>query len=189
MAYPEIIHRKSYDDKWVAHHLIFSCFRQQPFFSGERAPGWFLEFLAKGRSAKLFDLWGFVIMPEHVHLLILPAEGVLIRNILTKVKRPFSGQVVDWVSKNSPDFLEKMIDEQPNGKKTYRFWQRGGGYDRNLRGTRDIHEKLHYIQDNPVRRKLVERPEDWPWSSARAWATGKDDPIAIDRASFPVLVK
>jgi putative transposase len=86
-----------------------------------------------------------------------------------------------------PAFLEKMTDRQPCGKVTHRFWQRGGGYDRNLRSVPDVHEKIKYIHENPLRRGLVARAEDWPWSSARAWATGMNQPIRIDWEMLPPL--
>jgi putative transposase len=134
-----------------------------------------------------FDLWGYVIMPEHAHLLIWPREGVEIRAILQSLKLPVAQRAIRWLKEQAPRFLARLLDVQPDGKRAYRFWQRGGGYDRNMRSTRDTHEKLHYIHKNPVRRKLVARPEDWPWSSARAWATGVDEPLKIDRESFPPL--
>ena len=59
--------------------------------------------------------------------------------------------------------------------KPYQFWQDGGGYDRNLRTAEELREMLKYVHNNPVRRELVARPEDWPWSSAnsgRACAMG-----------------
>jgi putative transposase len=86
-----------------------------------------------------------------------------------------------------PAFLSRLEDRQPNGTMAYRFWQRGGGYDRNLRTLADIYEKIHYVHNNPVRRGLVAVAEDWPWSSCRTWQTGDDLPIAIDRASLPSL--
>ena len=81
-----------------------------------------------------------------------------------------------------------MADVQPSGKVTHRFWLRGGGYDRNLRSVSDVHEKIQYIHANPVRRGLVVNPEDWLWSSARAWLCNVDEPIGIDRDSVPPLV-
>jgi putative transposase len=57
-----------------------------------------------------------------------------------------------------------------------------------MRSVRDTHEKLRYIHRNPVRRGLVARAEDWPWSSALAWATGAEDPMKIDRETLPVLI-
>ena len=187
MAKGEWIHRKSWDTPWTAHALTFSCFARQAFFRGRQSPRWFLEVLDEARVKTPFDLWAFVIMPEHVHLLILPHDGVLVRSILAAVKQPMTRRVLNWVEKNNPGFLSRMADRQPSGKTAYRFWQRGGGYDRNMRSTREVHEKARYIHNNPVRRGLVERAEDWPWSSARAWETGTDQSIRLDRQSFPPL--
>ncbi len=75
-------HRKTckrWDIPWDAHYLTFSCFRRQPLLAKTRPCLWLLKSLAKVRVARPFDLWGFVIMPEHVHLLLLPHEGVTIR--------------------------------------------------------------------------------------------------------------
>jgi len=187
MSFEKWIHRKSLDIPWDAHYLTFSCFGRRPFFKGRQSPGWFLEFLDRARTRVGFDLWGFVIMPEHVHLIVLPHEGVMIRTILARIKEPLARRVVEWVNTNSPRFLERMTDRQPCGKITHRFWQRGGGYDRNLRSTRDVHEKLNYMHNNPVVRELVDKAEDWPWSSCRAWKDGTDIPIRIDRETFPQL--
>ena len=88
------------------------------------------------------------------------------------------------IKQNAPDFLKHMEDIQPNGKRYSRFWMRGGGYDRNLRSLDDVREKIRYIHANPVRRNLVDKVEDWKWSSYRAWQSGEDYPIAIDRESL-----
>jgi putative transposase len=183
------VHRKSYDVEWQPHALTFSCFGRRPFFSGKRSPRWFLEVLNAARQRVRFDLWAFVIMPEHVHLVLLPAPGVLIRQILWQIKRPMTERVLNWVRRTDPRFLSQMADRQPNGKLTYRFWQRGGGYDRNLRTAQETHEKIKYTHDNPVRRGLVEKSEDWPWSSARAWLEGTGNPLRLDLDSLPPLYK
>jgi putative transposase len=78
-----------------------------------------------------------------------------------------------------------MADAQPNGLVRYRFWQRGGGYDRNIWSLGEVLEKVRYIHENPLRRGLVDRPEQWPWSSWRAWECGVDEPLPIDRHSLP----
>lgn len=119
-------------------------------------------------------------MPEHVHVVVLPHKNVRISRILVAMKAPVAKRAVLWVRANAIDFLKCMEDRQPNGECHYRFWQRGGGYDRNLRTTEDIREKIRYIHANPVRRGLVSVPEDWYWSSYRAWETGGDTPIPID---------
>ncbi len=139
------------------------------------------------RSKHPFDLWAWVVMPEHVHLVLLPHKQSTIAGILTTMKQSVSRRAMIWLKENSPRYLEKLADKQPNGKRAYRFWQRGGGYDRNLRSTRDVHEKVLYVHQNPVKRGLVKTPELWEWSSANVWHTGLNGPLSLDRDSVPTL--
>ena len=125
-------------------------------------------------------------MPEHVHIVLWP-ENETISSILSTIKQSVSKRAILWLKDNAPDFLERLLDAHPGSKSSYRFWQRGGGYDRNLRSVRDIHEKVRYLHENPVRRGLVSRPIDWYWSSASAWESGVDEPLMIDRHSLPPL--
>jgi putative transposase len=62
----------------------------------------------------------------------------------------------------------------------YCFWQRGGGYDRNVIDARTLFSMIEYIHNNPVRRGLVEDATDWIWSSARFYAGARDVPIRMD---------
>jgi putative transposase len=179
------VHRKSRDVDWDVHNLTFSTFGRQGFFRGRLAPVWFLESLGRARAAAPFHLFAYVIMPEHIHIVLQPLPGVTMRRILWLLKRPVTARALAWVRENTPDFLRKMEDRQPGGEVTYRFWLRGGGYDRNLRSARDVHEKIAYNHDNPVRRGLVARPEDWPWSSAREWITREPGPVPIDWTAVP----
>jgi len=173
--------RKSYDIPNQAHCLTFSCFQQRPFFSRPRCCQWMLESIADGRKKELYDLLGYVIMPEHVHIIVVPKPNMLIRNILASLKLPVSKRALLWVRQNAPSFLKQMEDRQPNGDIHYRFWQRGGGYDRNLRSQDDIREKINYLHANPIRRKLAANCSDWPWSSYHVWMSGEDTPIPVDR--------
>ena len=126
-------------------------------------------------------------MPEHVHLLLRPHDGVAISGILSAIKQPVAKRAVLWAKREAPAVLEVMADRQPNGECSYRFWQRGGGYDRNLWTPADIHEKINYIHRNPLRRGFVERVEDWRWSSWHTWECGKNDLLPIDRETIPAL--
>jgi putative transposase len=173
------------DEPWQAHHLTFSCFRRQPFFLGRQSPDWFLECLDTARRLAGFDLWAYVIMPEHVHLVILPHDEAAIRDILFRMKRPMTAKVLNWVTGHNPEFLIRMTRRHANGTSTYHFWQAGGGYDRNLRSAREIYEKIGYVHDNPVRRKLVPAAELWTWSSAQCWLTGQQGQIRLDLESLP----
>jgi putative transposase len=132
----------------------------------------------------MYDLWGFVFMPDHVHVVLLPRPDIRTSQVLKTIKSSVSKRAILWVKRNAPDFLKQMEDIQPNGDAHYRFWQRGGGYDRNLRSLEDVREKIRYIHANPVRCGLVDSPEKWYWSSYHAWETVEDVPIPIDRESL-----
>ncbi|PHS11065.1 MAG: hypothetical protein COA78_10465 [Blastopirellula sp.] len=166
--------RKSFDKEGDAHFLTFSCYRRLPLFTKERTCRWMIEAINLSKQRNPFDLWAWVIMPEHIHLVLLPQSNVRIASILTSMKLSVSKRAIAWTEEHAPDFLDQLLDLQPNGKRSHRFWQRGGGYDRNLRTTRDLHEKIRYVHQNPVKRRLVEKAETWPWSSAKDWENGTD---------------
>lgn len=179
--------RKVYDRDDDAHFITFSCNRRLPLLTKERTCCWLIEAIELSRRKNPFALRAWVITPEHVHLVLLPQNGVRISSILTTMKQSVSRRAINWLRNHSPAFLNQLLDEQPNGKRSNRFWQRGGGYDRNLRSTRDVHEKILYVHQNPVKRGLVATPEDSQWSSARSWSVGSDKPLEINRESVPSL--
>ena len=104
--------RRSYDVPGHAHYLTFSCWRGQRFLAAERGCLWLLEAIGAARRVHPFDLWAWVIMPEHVHML-LPADGVSISGILKSVKQPVAKRAVEWVRRNSPEWLPQILDAQP----------------------------------------------------------------------------
>jgi len=179
--------RKSHDIQGQAHYLTFSCFRNQPFLAKERTCQWLIDAIKSARVKNSFELWAWVIMPEHVHLLLLPMGDTKINKILTAVKLSVGKTASIWVRENSPEFLAKMTDTQPNGKEFVRFWQRGGGYDRNIYSVDEVYEKINYIHNNPVRRGLVKYPGDWYWSSYRYYEYNDCEPIDVDRESLPPM--
>ena len=149
---------------------------------------WFLEYLAKAREKHVFDLWAYVLMPEHVHLLICPRqEEYSISDILNDLKQPVTHMMLKYVRRHAPSFLPRMRDEQPSGKVSHRFWQRGGGYDENMLEAQVIHATIDYIHANPVRRGLVDAPEDWPWSTAGYYLDHREAFLVPDTDSLPAL--
>ena len=88
--------------------------------------------------------------------------------------------------KNNPELFKQMCIKTGK-KKVFRFWQVGGGYDRNLQSAKVIHASIQYIEANPVRTKLAENPEDWKWSSARV--RRYQEGLLPDDIDIPYLMK
>ncbi len=107
-----------------------------------------------------FDLcmYGYVVMPDHVHLL------------LSERKR---GTLADAIKSLKQGVSRRLIGEAEH------FWQKRY-YDFNVRNEAQFVEKLRYIHRNPVVRGLCERPEDWQWSSFVHYATGQEGVIEIE---------
>ena len=176
---------KRYNDPGHAHELTFTCFRNQPLLSKDRSRTWLVDAIELAKLQHSFHIWAYVIMPEHAHLLIWPTTPCYsVSKILASVKLSVTRKALTYVRKNSPAFLSRMKDLQPNGEIHYRFWQRGGGYDRNSTEPLAIWNQIIYIHANPVRRGLCRYPEDWMWSSAGLYAGLRDGPLSIDRDSL-----
>jgi putative transposase len=126
------------------------------------------------------------MMPEHAHLLIWPTLPKYdISKILATIKLSVTRKALSHVQRTAPHFLARMKDSQPNGEVHYRFWQRGGGYDRNSTEPVTIWQQIEYIHANPIRRRLCAQANDWYWSSAGVYAGLRTGPIPIDQESLP----
>ncbi len=145
-----------------------------------------IDAINESRAKHGFHLWAYVLMPEHVHLLLWPTQPAYsISRILTTLKQPVSKRALLFLRERAPMFLLQMEDRQPNGSRYYRFWQRGGGYDRNFTEPASIWKEIEYIHANPVRRGLCHRATDWIWSSANEHEFPGTGLLTIDRSSLP----
>jgi putative transposase len=95
------------------------------------------------------------------------------------VKEPVARKAMAYLRSQAPHWLPRLKVQE--GKRVrYRFWQPGGGYDRNVTRSETLRSMIEYIHANPVRRRLVAMPEDWEWSSARWYAGLQPAKIAMD---------
>ncbi len=101
---------------------------------------------------------GYVVMPEHVHLLVAEPLRAPLATALQSLKQSVA---------------RRLIGERAQ------FWQRRY-YDFNVCTGKKRIEKLRYIHRNPVKRGLVEKPEEWEWSSFRHYATGCASPVELE---------
>jgi putative transposase len=90
-----------------------------------------------------------------------------IDRLLFAIKRPFSYRIKQFLIEAHSPLLEKLTINQRPGISTFRYWQEGPGYDRNLMNAFAVQSAIDYIHLNPVRRGLCNSAIDWLWSSAR----------------------
>jgi putative transposase len=149
--------RRIHGGNW--HFITYSCNRRQQLFSSARRKDLFLRILEEVRAKHSFVVGGYVVMPEHFHLLISePARGTL--SLTMQVLK----QRVSRACRKKQRQRQQMnlwATDLPSA-----FWRRRY-YDFNVYSQRKYTEKLLYIHRNPVKRGLVASPELWRWSSFR----------------------
>jgi putative transposase len=157
--------KRTFDTPGNAHELTFCTYKRKPFFKDTVLAGIFLRHLDAARTKLEFKLWAYVIMPEHVHLLVWPGEAKAnVRTILREIKL-WSGREC---LASSTAVKEACTIYKSDGSTSHRFWLPGGGYDRNLWSSEAILSSINYIHNNPVKRGLSNTSSAYPWSSAAA---------------------
>ncbi|MFQ5732209.1 MAG: transposase [Planctomycetaceae bacterium] len=166
-------HRKSYNEPGHAHELTFGCYRGFEFLGQERTCEWLAESVRQACDHLNVSLWAYVFMPDHAHLIVHPEHPEYsISAFLKRVKQPVSRKALAYLRRNAPHWLERVRTQR--GKRVeHHFWQRGGGYDRNITDPRTLETMIEYLHLNPVRKALVERGSEWKWSSA-GWFLGEE---------------
>ena len=173
---------KRYEEPNHLRFLTFSCYKQFPLFEDDWTKDVFVDVLQAQRGRCGFHLVAWVLMPEHVHLLLwhkLP--GYPVSKILWGLKRDVARRVVSGFRDRASPMLDLML----NTRGQHQFWQRGGGHDRNIFSDHEVREKIDYINLNPVRRGLVEKATDWVWSSARWYGGDRGCGVGIDPIRRP----
>jgi putative transposase len=118
------------------------------------------------------QVYGYVVMPEHVHLLLSEPQRDTLADALKSLKQGVSRRLISDPLKPKAGLNGPLIPVE-------HFWQKRY-YDFNIRNCSQFVEKLRYIHRNPVKAGLCERPEDWQWSSFRHYATGAEGRVEIE---------
>ena len=147
-----------------SHFITFSCYQRLPNLREQQFCEELLAVLEEARKHFGLRVYGFVFMPEHVHLLL---------------SEPDRSTLADAIHDIKLSLAKRVRGTQATGAGDGRFWQ-ARYYDRNIRSYGDFVEKLRYIHRNPVKRGLVEKPEEWPWSSFRHYALGELGAVEIE---------
>jgi len=128
----------------------------------------FLQVLEQVRQRFEMRVFGYVVMPEHVHLLVSEPSGEMLGPAMQLLKMKVSltaRKLGRWAAGGSPFWLARS-------------------FDHGVRNNAAFLTQLRYIHRNPVKRGLCRGLEDWPWSSFRAWALGESGVVEVESEMF-----
>jgi putative transposase len=141
-----------------SHFVTFCCYHRHPLLAVDSCKTVFELALERVRRNFRLRVYEYVVMPEHVHLLVSEPERQTLAEALKSLKQGVSRRLIG----NAEHFWQKRY------------------YDHNVRNYAKFVEKLRYIHRNPVKRGLCQRPEDWEFSSFRHYATGYEGRVEIE---------
>jgi putative transposase len=141
-----------------SHFVTFCCYHRHKLFTSDASMGVFESALERVRRNFGLCVYAYVVMPDHVHLLLSEPERQTLADALKSLKQGVSRRLIG----NAEHFWQKRY------------------YDFNIRDYPQFVEKLRYIHRNPVRAGLCERPEDWGWSSFCHYATGSEGTVELE---------
>jgi putative transposase len=152
----------------IPHHVTQRGNGRARTFFGEEDYALYRDLLAEHCGKADVEVWAWCLMPNHVHLILVPADADGLRRALAAVHRRYAGAI------------------HARRRRTGHFWQ--GRFGAVAMDEEHLAAALRYVSLNPVRARLVARAQDWRWSSTRAHLSGKDDGItarAPIRERFP----
>ena len=138
-----------------SHFLTFSRHDRKPYLEAPHTKALFEQSLEQTRIRYAWSIYAYIVMPEHVHLLVSEPASISLATVIGALKRSVSKQ-----STESPFWLPRYF-----------------GF--NVFSNEKRLEKIHYIHQNPVRRELVTRPEDYPWSSFRNYVLHEPGAVTV----------
>jgi putative transposase len=168
---------KRYYGKGHLHFITFSCYRRLPFLKSAHARDVFVQELARVRNEMNFRLLGYVVMPEHVHLLLSEPRQGTPSTVLQKLKQRVARRLRK--QRRTVSAAQLRLPFEHRGESLRAFWQ-ARFYDFNVYSRGKEKEKLNYMHANPLIRKLVKHPKDWPWSSWSFYAKREAVLVRID---------
>jgi putative transposase len=164
------------------HFITCSCHQRKPWLDTDERRDLFLSILEEVRKEHRFVVLGYVVMPEHFHLLMSEPQVGTPSTAMQSVKQRFAQRVVPRHRQRRPAGTRPLQKAQGAGhprSKAMPIWQ-PRFYDFNVWTEGKRLEKLSYMHRNPVKRALVTEPEQWRWSSFRSYAFGEAGLVRIN---------
>ncbi len=159
-----------------SHFITTSCHQRKPLLASAQSRDLLLEVIEQVRRRYYFVVVGYVIMPEHIHLLLTEPERGNPSKVMQAIKQGFARRLL----------IKLRASDQPGTGNSWNtvlddghFWQ-ARFYDFVVFTEKKRVEKLRYMHNNPVKRGLVPEPEQWEWSSYRHYAFGERGIVLVN---------
>jgi putative transposase len=178
---PNKLHR--YYGAGYLHFITTSCYQRRALLGKPQNRDLLLEVLEQVRRRYRFVVVGYVIMPEHIHLLVGEPERGNPSKVMQAIKQGFARRLLRKLraASNPPQsrLWNPALDDG-------HIWQ-ARFYDFVVFTENKRVEKLRYIHRNPVKRGLVLEPQQWSWSSYRQYADGERGVVLVNEQQKAAL--
>jgi putative transposase len=171
---PRRLHR--YYGSGYAHFITSSCYHQRPLLGTAVRRNLFVKILEEVRLRYHFVIIGYVVMPEHIHLLISEPDRGTPSTVMQVLKQRFARRVLSELRRKDRPGQSRLWQESLDAG---HVWQHRF-YDFVVHTEKKRVEKLRYMHRNPVKRGLVLEPDQWAWSSFRWYAHGERGPVLVN---------
>ena len=164
----------------LVHYVTGVTYARVPIFRREEICSLFIEALSETRLKDPFKLIGYVLMPDHFHLLANPIE-LNISKVVGKLKGRSASKILKYFrASDESETLGRLKLARPlaSGQSHAVWLQDFSSID--IWSHKFIRQELNYIHLNPVRAGLCDHPAKWRWSSYHAYMPHEPGPVPIE---------
>jgi putative transposase len=173
-----------YDHDGRARFITFCTHNRLPLLTNDNFRSTVIEAIKEVRARTGLKLLGYVIMPNHIHLVLIPPVDGEVGFIIGEIKRKSAREIHRRLKKVNSELLVKL-NVRRRGVDKFTFWQKRC-FDHNCRSEEVVWTKVKYCHDNPVRWGLVKIPGDWRWSSYNCYYGKNNVVLEIDFEGCPI---
>ena len=141
----------------LPHHVTQRGNRRGPTFFEDGDYALYRDLMAKAAGRARAEIWAYCLMPNHVHVILVPSDEDGLRRTFADLHRRYTGYI------------------NARARTTGHLWQ--GRYGSVVMDEAHLYNAIRYVSLNPVRARLVKRARDWEWSSVAAHLAGRDDAV------------
>ncbi len=166
-----------------SHFITTSCYQRKQLLATTQSRDLLLEVIEQVRRRYYFVVVGYVIMPEHIHLLLTEPERGNPSKVMQAVKQGFARRLL---IKQRASNEARPGHSRNTALDDGHIWQ-ARFYDFVVFTEEKRAEKLRYMHNNPVKRGLVREPQQWKWSSCRHYEFGERRIVLVNEERKAVL--